>query len=619
MAQKVTLNIEAKTKSAKKEVEDLRKEIAKTKETTKDASDAFSGATSQIDKLTGGAITKFKNLKGTLGGVIKGFKSMRVAIIGTGIGALLIAVTSLAAAFTSSEEGQNKFSKILGIIGTITGNLVDLLADLGEKIISIFENPKQAWEDFKKAILDNLKNRFEGLLELIPALGKSIKLLFQGEFAEAGKVAVNAAAKITLGVENITDKIGDAIEATKEFIQENLREAEIAAKIADMRAKADKQERDLLIQRAEANRKVAELREQAADKENVSAEKRIESLREAGRIEEQITNQEIENARLRYEAKRQENELSKSTKEELNEEAQLKARLIELETARLRKQKALTAEITTAQRELNAAVDAEAKSREQLLKDIDVAIALEQDQKRALELQKTKEHYDNLIELAKQNGIDTFELEYAKGLALQNQQKKFDDEDLEAKAKLDKEKLDSKQAAIEAEVAIEQQKLALLSQFGGVLQQLAGENKNIQKAAVIAQQAASIGQIISATGLANAKAVAALPLSAGQPFVGINTASAGLSIASSVAAAAKAISQINNSDSGSIANGSVRGVSSSAPSTPPSFNVVGSSQTSTLANAIGGKLNTPMKAYVVSKDISTAQELDRNKVQDASL
>ena len=34
---------------------------------------------------------------------------MRTAIIATGLGALVLAITSVAAAFTGSEEGQNKF------------------------------------------------------------------------------------------------------------------------------------------------------------------------------------------------------------------------------------------------------------------------------------------------------------------------------------------------------------------------------------------------------------------------------------------------------------------------------------------------------------------------------
>ena len=63
----------------------------------------------------------------------------------------------------------------------------------------------------------------------------------------------------------------------------------LANQIADDRAKADKLERQLILDRAEATRKFNELREKAADKENVSIEDRIAALKEAGRIEDEIT------------------------------------------------------------------------------------------------------------------------------------------------------------------------------------------------------------------------------------------------------------------------------------------------------------------------------------------
>ena len=55
------------------------------------------------------------------------------------------------------------------------------------------------------------------------------------------------------------------------------------------------------------------------------------------------------------------------------------------------------------------------------------------------------------------------------------------------------------------------------------------------------------------------------------------------------------------------------------PSIPPAFNVVGASDTNQLAEAIGGQSQQPVKAFVVSNDVSTAQELDRNIVKGASL
>jgi hypothetical protein len=50
----------------------------------------------------------------------------------------------------------------------------------------------------------------------------------------------------------------------------------------------------------------------------------------------------------------------------------------------------------------------------------------------------------------------------------------------------------------------------------------------------------------------------------------------------------------------------------------PSFNVVGASQTSQLAETVAGQQDKPVKAFVVGKDISTQQELDRNITNTAS-
>ena len=51
----------------------------------------------------------------------------------------------------------------------------------------------------------------------------------------------------------------------------------------------------------------------------------------------------------------------------------------------------------------------------------------------------------------------------------------------------------------------------------------------------------------------------------------------------------------------------------------PDFNIVGASPSNQIAAAVQGQLQKPIKAYVVSKDVSTAQEMDRNIVGTASL
>ena len=54
-------------------------------------------------------------------------------------------------------------------------------------------------------------------------------------------------------------------------------------------------------------------------------------------------------------------------------------------------------------------------------------------------------------------------------------------------------------------------------------------------------------------------------------------------------------------------------------SQPPAFNVVGASSTNQLADAIGSQSQEPARAYVVSNDVTTAQSMDRNIVDGASI
>ena len=176
--------------------------------------------------------------------------------------------------------------------------------------------------------------------------------------------------------------------------------------------------------------------------------------------------------------------------------------------------------------------------------------------------------------------------------------------DIDDKATADA--LAAKMAEIDGKAELEQAYLGLLSQFGNFLGQIAGESKELQIAAIVATQAASIGQILSSTAAANAKAVAVNPVGLGQPWVGINTVSAGLGIASSIAGAAKSISQIKNSDSG---GGSVGG----APSLPRGASAaptVSSANIDIGTNPETAITNNAVQAYVVSGDITSSQEAE---------
>ena len=86
-------------------------------------------------------------------------------------------------------------------------------------------------------------------------------------------------------------------------------------------------------------------------------------------------------------------------------------------------------------------------------------------------------------------------------------------------------------------------------------------------------------------------------------------------VASMVSAVGKAKSQIPRG-----------GVSVPTPTTPnaptsqaPAFSIVGQSTSDQLADVLASQGQQPLRTYVVSNDVSTAQELDRNIIQGASI
>jgi len=185
-------------------------------------------------------------------------------------------------------------------------------------------------------------------------------------------------------------------------------------------------------------------------------------------------------------------------------------------------------------------------------------------------------------------------------------------------------------AELEARAEMQNAYLDLAGQFGSFLKEIAGKNKKLAIAGVIVEQAAAIGKIVVNTGIANAKAVAALPLTGGMPFVAINTASAVLSIASSVAAGIKAIQQINSSDSGAGASGGggtslprSAGAAPTAPSiggmaVPQILGTREATPGAQIAETLTASSGRPIRAYVVSGDVTSQQALDRRTTRAAT-
>jgi len=243
------------------------------------------------------------------GGATKAMKLLKVAIASTGIGLLVIALGSLSAAFKSSEGGQNKFIKIMGAIGVVIGNVSDVFASFGEQVISFFSG-----------------DGFD-------------------------------ATKITEAFDDLINKTGEEIA--------------LQQKLADKTAATNILEREFLVRTAELESKVADLRLKGRQEDEFTANQRLAFLNEANDLQNELIETELTIARNRAEEQTISNSFSKSTRENLDAEAQLKAKVFQVEAKRLNQQRTLQREINTTTKQAQALSDKEAKQAQDVLKKED--------------------------------------------------------------------------------------------------------------------------------------------------------------------------------------------------------------------------------------------------------
>jgi len=596
-------------KKIKEQVKVQKESTSALKNTGKEAN----SVTSSLDKLTGGAITKFKGLSLSVNGAAKSFGRLRLAIIASGIGALVIGVIALVQAFKRSEEGQNKFAKIMAVIGSVVDNVLDLVADLGEAIIDVFTSPKKALLDFKNLIVENITNRFDAILDTIGFLGSAFKKVFSGDFSgalEDAKKAGSSYVDTLTGVKDTIDKVTKSVKGLKDEVTA---EGRIAAKIADDRAKADIIERDLIVERIKATRDINELRLEAEKRDRYTATERIGLLKEASNIAEDIARKEIAANKIRLDALILENSLTKNTKKDKDEVAKLTAKAIQLESKKLNIQRLLQTQITTATNkelsDIKAIEDAKLKAIEtQRVIDEKKAIeAATAEEKRILSVKAIVDKYgviaeeDEIIKLEKEEADRIRDLE--KLDATEAQKQKIRDFYADKKEKVVKD-----QAKEEAEVEkkLANTKIAVMNQSANAVIEIVGRESAVGKAVAVAQAIWNTKNAITRT-LASIPAPFNIPAAIATGIFGLSQV--------------KGILATPNPTGG--AGGGVSAPSASSVTAPvqaaaPQFNVVGTSDTNQLAASVANQTQQPVQAFVVSTEISSQQSLDRQKESTAS-
>ena len=586
---KITFTIDGIEKEVKS-VEELQKEMKNLGKETK--------AVAQENKFLADAKQKFADFKAGIKGATAGFKGLKGAIAATGIGALLIAITSLVSYFKNSEEGSRKLAIAMEALSIITGKVMDFFAALGEKIVWAFTNPKEALMNFMNLVKENIINRFEGLLELLPKLGKAISLLFQGKFKEAGKTAADAVGKVVLGVEDVTDKVADATTAVVEFgktvVKEVTEAVEVATKLVDQFRNIRDAQQALIVDNANLNKEM-ETQQKIAEDTNRTYEERKEALEKVGEAQVKLAENLAKQARLEEENLRL--QISQEGNYEKREE--LETQLAEAIATRIDAETALETRRLDAQK-ITAELENEEIARKQTIRDKLAEMELED-----IENEFTRAQEELL--LAQQRDLE--ELERLK--ATEEEKQKVREFYTGKVKKLKKEEADFEKLM---QKQVSDANLQVASQALGAVSALVGENTAAGKAAAIA--ATTIDTYLGAQKAYTSQLIP------GDPSSPIRAAiAAGVAVAGGLANVAAIVKTKTPGTSGGSGGGGSTPSRPPLPSFDPSAALGGaaeadqSEETTVTLGEQTGSTGPAIRAYVVSDEMTTQQEADA-KIND---
>jgi hypothetical protein len=582
---------------------------------------------------------------------------------------------NLADSFDELEKAESKNREGFKLLDTITGGYSTKLIDFGKQIKGGIEGVKglsASFKGLKTALLSTGLGAIVVGLGVIIAYWDDIKDSITGatEESKAYKEAQSQILSAVSKVQGEITKMGNAIELAKQGTiskEEALQQYNKALGESVGYAESLEQAESLLVKNAATVIEVTRLKAQSEVLYAKAAEARAKVIAGDESLEpgwwDTIKNATVSafsgiNGAAKF-ATEQGATTVKNGQDAIKTAEQLESSAADLQTKIAELQKGLDkGSLSPQQREkrnteikaLEDKAAAEAIQREKdkatALESIRQALIDTEDERRNEELRKIQANYEAQITLAEQyygkESETVLALRQAQKDAYDAQQLEFYEKDAEAAiARDDKEKARNAKQAEELK-AIEDKKLADIvfnleaeeaarqAQIGIVSNSIAGlqnifaafgkESDALAIAGIITEQVGAISKIISNTTVANAKAIAASPLTVGQPFVAFNTISAGAGIAGSVAGAVKAIADIKSKKKTASGGGAAVSSGGTAPvSQPPAFNVVGEGGTNQLAQVIGQQTQQPVQAYVVANDITSTQSLQRNIQTEAGL
>jgi len=458
---------------------------------------------------------------------------------------------------------------------------------------SIFDDPVQSIFDFGKAIRDNIVERFTSMLEAVGFVGEALVKVFKGDFAGAAESAKNAGKElfdVVTGVDDSFDKtvetVGKVAEATKTYVTETIKAGQANVEL-NKQAEIARVRQQGLVESFDLQ---AEKLRQVRDEERNTIEDRIKANNELKQVLDEQEEAMLKQVDMQIKAAQAEFDKNKNQENTIALlEAQQEKEAVLAQVAGFRSEQ-LSNDLALNREKLeleNSIIDAESErsinQKQFLAEEIEgdvlrleaLKLAAEEEAKIEEERLKTKR---NLFQEGTQAFVD------ANNELLDFQQ-------------------DNAQEQIKIEKDLAKAKVEQTSQALGALATIVGKNSKFGKAIAVVQ---AIRDTLAGAN----KALSASP----PPFNFIQAAAV-------VAAGFANVKSITSTKDPAPPSGLGRSSGDISTPTPsaPSFNIVGSDPQTQLADAIGQQVQKPVKAFVVAGDVSTAQSLDRNIIQESSL
>jgi len=587
----------------------------------------------------GAAATAMSALRAGAMKFVVALKTVRGALMATGIGALVVAVGTLMAYFTKTERGAQALRVASAALGAVMGAVMDVVIGLGEGLFNLFTSPIDTIKKFATTLQTYVIDNFNRILSGAGLLASSLKKLFAKDLAGAladakkgtlelgeGFLKLNPATAI---VANLTE---GAIALGKEIAED----VKAATKLAEAFNILKVSNRELGVEMAQRRADIKELNKLAEDVTE-SFEARRKAAEDAAALEDELLQKRLANAEEQVRIIAEQNRLSETGEEDLQKLADAEIALANIRMESMELQTTIQNKLNTikmqeialsnaakvaAIEEAKAAEEAakikaeKIKSIEQELADSKIAIIRDEQTRRVLEADANFEAKLAAIEgeTAIENELranlkqlwiaEVAEIEKEGSDKAIAQQKEAADK---KKAILDKEEADVKKTE-EAKQADRQKGLAAASSIVGSLGQLAGLMGKQSAESVALQKTMAIAQVAINTAMSISAAIAGATSSAAATGPGAVVATP-VFIATQIATVLAALAQVGTilaSVPGPSAGGSISGASANIPSSaPPSIDPVTTS-TSEFGNAQGAQL-APIQAFVIETEMTGNQ------------